>query len=167
MQLNSLKNTNEEVHFYQRSILEACNSTKNEFLHRYFSRILNENLRILLSGCFRINLDSLSLNQKVVKTTFVEINLQQIEKRSFKSQKISDKNYGKNCFLENFLFLPPLNNVEKQWAKLASSYVSIQPRKFYGRRNNNKVDSIETGLIVIADLLPWSDLEVCVYSTLF
>ena len=31
-------------------------------------------------------------------------------------------------------------------------------RKFYMRRNNNKVDSIETGPIVIAHLLPWIDL---------
>ena len=29
---------------------------------------------------------------------------------------ISDKNYGKNCYLDNFVFLPvsPLHNVEKQ-----------------------------------------------------
>ena len=33
--------------------------------------------------------------------------------------------------------------------------------------NNNKFDSIETGCIVIADLLPWSDLEKCMYITLF
>ena len=32
-------------------------------------------------------------------------------------------------------------------------------RKFY----NNKVDAIETGCIVIAHLLPWSDLEKCMY----
>ena len=30
----------------------------------------------------------------------------------------------------------------------------VSPRKFYRRRNNNKVDSIETGCIVTADLLP-------------
>ena len=35
------------------------------------------------------------------------------------------------------------------------------------RKNNNKVNSIETGRIVIADLLPWSDLEKCMYTTLF
>ena len=40
-------------------------------------------------------------------------------------------------------------------------------RKFYIRRNNSNVDSIETGRIVIADLLPWSDLEKCMYITLF
>ena len=73
----------------------------------HFSRILNENLRIPLSGCFWINLDSPSLNQKVGKTTFVEINLQQIEKSSYKIQKISDRNYAKIFFLDNFLFLPP------------------------------------------------------------
>ena len=31
----------------------------------------------------------------------------------------------------------------------------VLTRKFYIRKNNNKVDSIETGLIVIAHLLPW------------
>ena len=30
----------------------------------------------------------------------------------------------------------------------------FKPRKYNIRRNNNKVDSIETGRIVIADLLP-------------
>ena len=30
----------------------------------------------------------------------------------------------------------------------------LKTRKFYIRRNNNKVDSIETGRIVIAHLLP-------------
>ena len=34
-----------------------------------------------------------------------------------------------------------------------------QTRKFYIRRNNNNVDSIETGRIVIGHLFPWSDLE--------
>ena len=35
------------------------------------------------------------------------------------------------------------------------------------RKNNNKVDSIETGHIVIVDLLPWTDLEKCMYGTLY
>ena len=43
----------------------------------------------------------------------------------------------------------------------------IRSRKFYVRRNNNKVDSIETRRIVIAHLLPWSDLEKSMYTTLF
>ena len=42
-----------------------------------------------------------------------------------------------------------------------------QTRKFYKRRNNNEVDSIMKGLIVNAYLLPWSDLEKCMYTTLF
>ena len=33
------------------------------------------------------------------------------------------------------------------------------PKKFYVRRSNNKVDSIETEHIVIAHLFPWSDQE--------
>ena len=43
----------------------------------------------------------------------------------------------------------------------------IPTKKFYVRRNKNKVDSFETGHIAIADLLPWSDLEKCMYTTLF
>ena len=39
--------------------------------------------------------------------------------------------------------------------------------KFYIRRNNNKVDSIETGRIVIVHLFLWNDQENCMYSTLF
>ena len=42
-----------------------------------------------------------------------------------------------------------------------------QPSKFYVRRNNGKVDSIETGRVVIAHLIPWSDLEKYMYITLF
>ena len=40
-------------------------------------------------------------------------------------QSISDKNYGKNCYLDNFLFLPPfpINNIENKWAKILSSDV--------------------------------------------
>ena len=34
------------------------------------------------------------------------------------------------------------------------------------KKNNNKVDSTETGHVVIAHLLPWSDLEKCMYGTL-
>ena len=33
--------------------------------------------------------------------------------------------------------------------------------------NNNKVDTTEIWCIVIADFLPWSDLEKCIYTTLF
>ena len=40
-------------------------------------------------------------------------------------------------------------------------------RKFYIRKNNNKADTIETGRIVIAHVRPWSDLEKCMYTTLF
>ena len=43
----------------------------------------------------------------------------------FGEATISNRNYGKSCYLDKTLFLPPppLNNVEKQSAKLASSYV--------------------------------------------
>ena len=39
--------------------------------------------------------------------------------------------------------------------------------KFYIRRNNNKVDSIETSRIVIAHLLRYGDLEKCIVQHAF
>ena len=36
---------------------------------------------------------------------------------------IGSVNYGKNCYLDNFVVLSPLNNVEEQWVKLVSSNV--------------------------------------------
>ena len=49
---------------------------------------------------------------------------------------ISDENYGKNCYLDNFVFLspPPLKNVEEQWAKLASSNVMDSQHCIGGER---------------------------------
>ena len=38
---------------------------------------------------------------------------------------------------------------------------SDKKSKFYIRRNNNKVSSIETEHTIIAHLLPWSDLQKC------
>ena len=43
----------------------------------------------------------------------------------------------------------------------------LSSRKFYIYGNNNNDDSIETGRIVTAELLPGSDLEKCMYVTLF
>ena len=46
----------------------------------------------------------------------------------------------------------------------------VWPKKFYIRRNNIKANSIEAGRIVIAHLLPLSDVEKsekCMYTTLF
>ena len=37
---------------------------------------------------------------------------------------------------------------------LAFKHVSLLAKKFYIGRNNNKVDSVETGRIAIAHLLP-------------
>ena len=39
--------------------------------------------------------------------------------------------------------------------------------KFYIKKKKSKVASIETGYIVIAHLLSCSDLEKCMYTTLF
>ena len=41
----------------------------------------------------------------------------------------------------------------------------ILARKFYIRRNNSKVDYIETECIVITHLFPWSDLEKSMQGT--
>ena len=59
--------------------------------------------------------------------------------------------------------IPFLNdvNTEWEWLRLALLYL-LKPRKFYVRRDNNKVDSIWKGRTVIADLFPWSDLEKCI-----
>ena len=43
----------------------------------------------------------------------------------------------------------------------------ILASKFYIRSNNNKLNSIEAGRIVIAHLLPWSELEKCMHGTFF
>ena len=54
--------------------------------------------------------------------------------KKIKCSIISDKNYGKNCYLGNFVFLTPSppNNAEKEQAKFASSYVM-------GRNNGFKL----------------------------
>ena len=45
--------------------------------------------------------------------------------------------------------------------------IYLNARKFCIRRNNNKVDSIKTGRVVITHLLLWCDLEKCMYTTIF
>ena len=52
-------------------------------------------------------------------------------------------------------------------SKINKNGVIVKARKFYITRNNNKVNSLETEHIVIADFLPLSDLEKCMYTTLF
>ena len=50
-----------------------------------------------------------------------------------------------------------LNNLKTRTAinaKISGLVIYAEARKFYIRRNNNKVDSIKTGRIVIAHLLP-------------
>ena len=42
---------------------------------------------------------------------------------------------------------------------------NVKSKKFYIRRNNSEVDSVETGRIVIAHLFILSDLEKCMYGT--
>ena len=58
-------------------------------------------------------------------------------------------------------------NAVKVWKPIVNHTSCIIPRKFYIRKNNNKINSIEIGRIVIADLLPLSNLEKCMYTTLF
>ena len=50
---------------------------------------------------------------------------------------------------------------------LDTSPLLLGIKKFDIRRNSKKVDSIKTGCIVIPDLLSWSNLEKCIYTTLF
>ena len=54
-----------------------------------------------------------------------------------------------------YLFLSLIEDI----SVLRYHHSSLLTRKFYIRRNNCEVDSIETGLVVIPRLLPWSDLE--------
>ena len=56
-------------------------------------------------------------------------------------QTSSDKNYGKNCYLDNFVFLrlPSLNNVEKQWAKFASICIMGSQHCIGGERELRKI----------------------------
>ena len=64
-----------------------------------------------------------------------------------------------------------LNNSRKRtlFRVIAKNRVGqwVKARKFYIRRGNNKVDSIEIEHIVTVDLFPWSDLEKCMYATFF
>ena len=67
-------------------------------MHRYFSRILSENLRILLSDCFQINLDSPSLNQKVGKPPSLKLIYNRLKKGHTKAKKSVAKIMGKTAF---------------------------------------------------------------------
>ena len=59
------------------------------------------------------------------------------------------------------LFVKLLSEVtQKLW-------LNFDWRKFYLGRNNDSLDSIETGHMIIDQLLPWSDEENCSYITLF
>ena len=49
-----------------------------------------------------------------------------LKKSHTKAKKSVTKIMRKTAFWATSCFYPPLNNVEKQWAKLASSYASIQ-----------------------------------------
>ena len=64
---------------------------------------------------------------------------------------------GKKCLIDTCI---------KRLQRMSYFHFFI-PRKFYIKSNNEKVDSFETGCIVIADLIPWSDLENCMYTILF
>ena len=61
-------------------------------------------------------------------------------------------------------FTFPITTIESIYS---SNFFFINPRRFYIKRNNNKIVSIETGRTVIADLLLWSESEMCMYATLF
>ena len=50
-----------------------------------------------------------------------------LKKGHTKAKKSVTKIMRETAFWTTSCFYPPLNNVEKQWAKLVSSYASIQP----------------------------------------
>ena len=47
------------------------------------------------------------------------------------------------------------------------AFILLTTRKFYISWNDSKVDFIETEPKIIADSFSWSDLEKCMYITLF
>ena len=84
---------------------------------------------------------------------------------SYRNQSIDLHSKSVDWFLDegNISFmLISFRLIKKADCKLILVY--LLPRKFYVRRNNNKYDSIETRRIEIAHLLPWSDLENCMYT---
>ena len=67
---------------------------------------------------------------------------------------------------ENFAHRFEKTNKDLCELKLFKERITLKARKFYIRTNNNKDDSIETGSIVIAHLLPRKDLEKSVSTAL-
>ena len=63
--------------------------------------------------------------------------------------------------LRDLEFLPNLSFERSDVIPMFNSFMTEGPIF------NNKVDSVNTGRVVIVDLLPWSDLEKCMYTTLF
>ena len=73
---------------------------------------------------------------------------------------------GMRCIDLNKNTLKILGAYFSYYENLKIIYKTV-PRKFFIRKNNNKVNSIETERIVIANLLPWSGLKKCMYVTLY
>ena len=79
-----------------------------------------------------------------------------------------DSNAGKVKLYENTK--QKYMKISKTRYKDLDHVIEIDLREYQGRsirRSNNKADSIETGRLVIAHLLPKTDLEKCMYTTLF
>ena len=70
------------------------------------------------------------------------------------------------AIFQGAIFTEPrvINNANKEYYFGATL---ISSRMFNVARNNNKVDSIETGSIAIAHLFPWSDLGKYMNGTFF
>ena len=70
------------------------------------------------------------------------------------------------AIFQGAIFTEPrvINNANKEYYFGATL---ISSRMFNVARNNNKVDSIETGRIAIAYLFPWSDLGKYMNGTFF
>ena len=81
---------------------------------------------------------------------------------SWMSQRLFNKTPTK--FRSNVVFLSLTSKTVITYSK--DTKIRVKTRNFYLRRNNDKVDFIETERIGIAHLLPWSQQENC-YNTLF
>ena len=74
-----------------------------------------------------------------------------LKKKRFTNTAYKNKNKSNKCIYHDRRLSDSVLKVRIKGSLLESIQI---PRKFYIRRNNNNVDSTETGRIVIAHLLP-------------
>ena len=88
--------------------------------------------------------------------------------------KLADDEYWMLISKVNFIAIAAKEEFFKKnvlfwnaWLAYCKCFFLRKAGKFYRRSYNIKVNSIETGRIVIADFLSWGDLEKCMYTKLF